>query len=144
VIRSVEFGVPTRWGRLKTWVRRKLGRPQHVNLGAAVSAEGVVSIRGKLRPGMLGPEASDAERIARLERYVDYLDSDLNQLNARIETTKEELAREAQGRADELRQEFADRDEQRRQGLRPSLRRQAIGSVSVFAGIVLGTIGIVW
>lgn len=93
---------------------------------------------------MLGPEASDAERIARLERYVDYLDSDLNQLNARIETTKEELAREAQGRADELRQEFADRDEQRRQGLRPSLRRQAIGSVSVFAGIVLGTIGIVW
>jgi hypothetical protein len=141
VIRSHEFAVPTPWARLARWVRRRLGRPQVIELGAALSAESALSAREKVRPGPADADATEADRIARLERYVDHLDCDVDELHRRIDDTAQQLARTAQQREQELRREMDRREDERRQALRPSLQRQAIGAGCVLAGLVLGTIG---
>jgi hypothetical protein len=139
VIRSQEFGVPTPWTRLRAWLRRLLRRPQVISVSAADSATLSGSVRAKARPGPASDNAD--ERIARLERYVDYLDRDVDELHARIDRTAQEIAAAAKQGDEQLRREMDQRDEQRRAALRPSLRRQAAGAVCVFIGLVLGTIG---
>ena len=141
VLRSHEFGVPTPWARVVRWMRRLVGRPQVIELGAALSAESALSARAKVRPGAVDPDATERARIARLERYVDHLDLDVDELHRRIDTTADEIAQAAQHREQELRREMDRREDERRQALRPSLQRQGVGAGCVFVGLVLGTIG---
>jgi hypothetical protein len=141
VIRSHEFGVPTPWTRLKGWVRRLLRRPQVIQLSGVASAEAVGSARAKLRPGPLDANATDSDRIARLERYVDHLDEDVDELHRTIDRKAQEVTKAAEEGDQELRREMDRRDAERRQALRPSLRRQGIGAVCVLVGLGLGTIG---
>ena len=78
VIRSHEFGVATPWARAISWIRVKLGRPKVVQLRAAISAEFALKARGTVRPGPAAADATESERIQRLERYVERLDEDLD------------------------------------------------------------------
>lgn len=141
IIRSHEFGVPTPWARLAAWIRRMLGRPQHVRIGWASSFEVANSLRAKQRPADAAPEASESERIARLERYVDCLDRDVDQLHEAIDRRAQELTEAVQRRGEALRREVEQREEQRRDALRPSLYRQATGGACVFVGLVFATLG---
>jgi hypothetical protein len=142
VIRSHEFGVPTPWARLRSWVRRRLLRRSHVVATSASSfATLTSSARAKVRPADLGPDASEAERIDRLERYVEHLDRDTEALPQAIDRKADEVTAKAEAADDRLRQEIEQRDEERKTALRPSLRRQAIGAACVLVGLVVGTIG---
>jgi hypothetical protein len=141
VIRSFEFGVPTPWAHLRAWIRNVLRRPQFVQVTGIDSRAAVGTPRLKVRPSPLDADATDAERIEWLERSVEALDKNVDALHTRIDKTAEEVTAAAKDREQELRSEFEHREEQRRQALRPSLRRQAFGGICVFAGIVLGTIG---
>jgi hypothetical protein len=142
VIRSHEFGVPTPWRRLVVRVRRLLRRPQVVHgvAGSELSLPWSVA-RGKIRPADLGPDASEAERIERLERYGEQLDRDVDGLHQAIDRKGDEVAAKAEAADDRLRQEIERREQERKTAVRPSLRRQVIGAACVFVGLVLGTIG---
>lgn len=141
VIRSHELGVPTPWAQLGAWARRLLRRPQIIEGGAAVEATAALSGRAKVRPGDLPADATDAARIARLERYIEHLDRDIDTLHKTIDRKADEVIAEAKSADDRLREEMERRDEQRRTALRPSLQRQAFGAACVLTGLVLGTIG---
>jgi hypothetical protein len=95
----------------------------------------------KVRPGDLNADATQADRIARLERYVEALDRDVYDVHRAIEKKAEDVTAAAIEREQQLHAEIERRDEDRRQKLRPSLRRQAFGGVCVGLGLVLGTWG---
>jgi hypothetical protein len=141
VIRSQEFGVPTPWAWLASWVRRLLHRPQVVSVGAASAATSGGWARAKVRPGPLEPDAAPEARIAWLERYVVALDGDLDGVHQTIERKAAQVLEQAQRRDEKIRQEIDRRDAERREALRPSLVRQALGGLCVLAGTVLATIG---
>jgi hypothetical protein len=141
VIRSHEFGVPTPWARLRAWMRRVLHRPRIVEVEASMSGSFAMSARGKVRPGDVPADASDAERIERLERYVEHLDRDVDGLHEAIKRKADEIIAKAKNADDQLREEIARRDEERLTALRPSLQRQAFGAACVFGGVVLGVLG---
>lgn len=70
--RDHEFGIVPPWTRFGRWLRAKIRRPPHtlyIDL-----AEGTVvlngSLRAKMRPGPVAADATDAKRIAWLERYI--------------------------------------------------------------------------
>jgi hypothetical protein len=106
-----------------------------------MAAASGMSARAKVRPGELAADAGDASRIARLERFVEHLDRDVDELHRIVDQKSSEAVAEAKRADDQLRQEIEQRDKERRTALRPSLQRQAIGAASVFVGIVLGMIG---
>jgi predicted RNase H-like nuclease (RuvC/YqgF family) len=112
-----------------------------IEVSGTLSAEVALSARAKARPGPPDATASNTDRIARLERYVDNLDQDLDQLRDTIDRKAAEVTEAAREREQELRREMDRRDDERRQALRPSLRRQAIGAVCVFVGVLLGALG---
>jgi hypothetical protein len=141
VIRSHEFGVPMPWAGLQAWLRRLLHRPRVVGTGASMLATAELSARGKARPADVGPHASEAQRIERLERYVEHLDRDVDALHDRIDRTAEDVIVKAKAADDQLRQEIERREEERKTALGPSLRRQGIGATCVFVGLVLGMLG---
>lgn len=141
IIRSHELDVPTPWTRIAARVRRLFRRPQVIALSGTASATVSGSGRATVRPGPSPPGASDAERIARLERYVEHIDCDLHDVHDTISRKADELTQAAVQRARELRDEMDRRDEQRRDALRPSLTRQAYGAIFVFVGLVLSTTG---
>lgn len=141
IIRSDEFGVPTPWTRLRAWWRKVRRRPQTISINAADSFEWADSARAKLRPGDLRPDADDADRIDRLERYVQALDRDVDDLHRRVQEAKDEAVAEAAKRDDQIRQETEAREAARREQVRVSLRWQAGGAACVLSGLILGTIG---
>ena len=147
VIRSNEFGVPTPWERLLEAVRRLLRGPRDhtVSAKAALAMSGSLRARAYKRPGSTKPGATVTQRLRRLERYVAYIDEDIEELHGVIDDRVSELETSAKEREDQLREELsgviARREEQRRKALRPSLMRQGIGAVCVLIGLVLGTIG---
>jgi hypothetical protein len=142
VIRSHEFSVPTPWARLAGWVRRAMRRSKIVHLSALADSFSIASsVRMRVRPGPVDADATYADRIGRVERYVDCLDKDVDELHRTIEQEAENLSKAAQQRAEELRHEMEQREERRRHALRPSLQRQATGAVCVLVGLVLATVG---
>lgn len=97
--------------------------------------------RGIARPGPVPADASETERIARLERYVEHIDSDLSNFWQEIRATNKTATSEASAHADRVRAEIAARDDEHRQWLRRSSWRQLGGATCVMAGLVLTTIG---
>ena len=141
VIRSHEFGTPPPWAPIVRRIRRLLRRPHVVDLRAAIEVSSAMEARGKVRPGDATPDATEAERIARLERYVECLDEDLDGIWQALGRRADKVIAEAARRDEQLRQEFEQREADRRAKLRPSMIRQAIGATCVLIGLVLGTVG---
>lgn len=140
-IRSHEFGTPPPWAPLIRRIRRLLGRPQYVDAKATMHIAMAMRARGEVRPGDAPPEATDRERLERLERYVERLDEDLHGMWQAFGRQEDKIVAEAARRDEQLRQEFEQRETDRREKLRPSLVRQAIGGTCVLLGIILGTMG---
>jgi hypothetical protein len=144
IIRSHAFGVPTPWARFAGWIRRVLRRRRVIELSSiSLSAEVSTGAHLTVRPGLVASDATDAERIARLERYVACIDRDLDGLHHTIDRKAAQVFADAQRHDEKLRHEIEVREKQRRDALRPSLMRQAIGGVCVFVGLVLATLGAV-
>jgi hypothetical protein len=141
IIRSHELGIPPPWSPLTARIRRMLKRPQVVQLEAATETARAGHVRVYQRPAKLADEPTDHERLERLERYVRDIDSDLDGLWESIGQHSQEAVREALRNDEKLREEIARREDEQREKLRPSLRRQATGATLVLAGLVLGTIG---
>jgi hypothetical protein len=141
VIRSHEFGTPPPWAELVGWLRRVLKRPRIVELGVAIEVSSAMSVRGKVRPTPLSGGATAQERIAWLENYVGRLDEDVESVWREMREQESKLGAEAARRDAELRAEQEQREADRRDKLKPSLRRQFIGAVLVALGLILGTLG---
>jgi hypothetical protein len=141
VIRSHEFGTPPPWARIVGRIRRLLKRSQVVGVGAAELAAIGTEARLKVRPGPPDADATNEARIERLECYVERLDQDLDGMWKSIGERADKVIAEAARRDEQLRQEFEQREADRRAKLRPSLIRQALGAGFVLVGLVLGTIG---
>jgi hypothetical protein len=78
---------------------------------------------------------TDEQRVERLEQYVERLDEDLKEAHQRISKKTAEVDAAAKAREQTIRDEMQERDEQRRDALKPSLRRQLAGAVCVLAGL---------
>jgi hypothetical protein len=141
VIRSHELGIAPPWAPLTARVRRLLKRPQIVQLDVARETSRAGYVRAYQRPADAPDDATDSERLERLERYVRVIDADLDNVWDSIGDQTDDAVREAERRDEELRAEIARREGEQRERLRPSLRRQAIGATCVLVGLVLGTIG---
>ena len=141
IIRSHEFGVPTPWARVRRRIHRWRGRTNIASGAARLSAVATVTARGVARPGRLGQGVPDTERIARLERYVEHLDRDVEGLHRAIDVRAKEISAAAMKREQELREESAAAEARRREALRRSVIRQAVGGVFVACGLVVGTLG---
>jgi hypothetical protein len=136
-IRAYEFGKPEPWRRIAQWTRSKLGHPHVISVGAALGTSSAMSVRSKKRPGALPTDATDADRIARLERYVACLDEDSDDLWQTIQRERGRAVAESEQHNQELREEIKLRDQQRRAQLRSSVTRQTIGAVCVLIGLAL-------
>lgn len=142
IIRSYELGIPTPWAKASEKIKRLLRRPTRREQGWGSSFGVSDSARAKVRPGDLAADASESERIARLERYVELLDRDLEQLHDTIDRKADQLAKAAKQGEQTLRDEIGRREKQRREALvLPSLKRQAVGAAFVFVGLGLATWG---
>jgi hypothetical protein len=141
VIRSHEFGIPPPWSPIVARIRRLLKRPRVVNLQAAASAAGGMEVRAKVRPGDAPADATEQERIERIERYVELLDEDLDGMWQALGKRADETLQAAARRNEQIREEIERREADRREKLRPSLVRQIVGAVCVAIGLILGTIG---
>lgn len=141
IIRSDELGIPSPWTRIRRRVRRLLGRSKVAQGSSRISAVATLSARGKARPGVLAQDASAADRIARLERYVEHLDRDVDGLYRAIDRQAEEVTAAAKRREQELRDEIARSEAERRSRLARSLRRQGAGGLFVVCGLIAGTWG---
>lgn len=141
VIREHEYGKPTLWARLAAWVRRLLGRPKVVSGGASLSGGGVMKARGTARPAAAAPDATGAERIARLERYVEHIDRDIEAAHHAIDRETQQLTQAAERRDEELRQEVKRQEEQRLAGLRRPLCLQKLGAWCVLVGVCFSALG---
>ncbi len=137
IIRSHEFGVPTPWTRAARRFRTQV-------LGEQPRLTTVISdhtigwpVRAKARLEPIAPDASDNDRIARLERYVELLGRDLDAQDDELDRTGQDLVFARQHQEAEIQR----RDEERRAALRPSLRRQGIGAVCVLLGTIAATVG---
>jgi hypothetical protein len=134
VIRSYEFGIPSPWARIVGRIRRLLKRPQVVELKAALEASSAMAVRAKVRPGGAPPDATEHQRIERLQRYVERLDEDLDGMWEALSRRADEVIAEAARRDEQVREEFERREADRRAKLRPSLIRQATGAAFVLTG----------
>jgi hypothetical protein len=144
VIRSHEFGIPPPWTRLVGVVRRLLKRPRVIEAQAASMLAGVtMEARATVRPGVLPPDATEQQRIERLERYVERVDEDLDGMWKALRDRADKVIEEAARRDDRLRAEFERREAERKAKLRPSLVRQTVGATCVLVGLILGAAGIV-
>lgn len=142
VIREHEYGKPTLWTRLAAWVRRLLGRPKVVSGGgASLLCNFVMKCRGTARPAAAAPDATDAERIARLERYVEHIDRDIEAVHHAIDRETQQLTEAAERRDEELRQEVKRQEEQRLAGLRRPLCLQTLGACCVVVGVCFSAVG---
>ncbi|MDO8208949.1 hypothetical protein [Conexibacter sp. CPCC 206217] len=145
MIRSQEFGVLPPWTRAVGRFRRSLRwllRPkavEHIGRGGA-TAGGTMTADGIARPG-LRPSATDKERIALLERYVDYIDRDLSELRRYIKERADAAVEEAARLGQELRDYIDTTEAERRETLKPSIRRQLAGAACVTIGLLLGLAG---
>lgn len=78
VIRSHELGTAPPWAPLTARIRRLLKRPQVVQLGVAHETSRAGYVRAHQRPADPPDDATGAERLGRLERYVRPIDADLD------------------------------------------------------------------
>ena len=99
------------------------------------------SLRVKKRPSVVGAEATEAERIAWLERYVAEQDDDLDRLWEHIARQRDEAIAKAKESDEQIRQEIEAREHERKMQLRWSVRRQALGASCIVIGLVLSTVG---
>ena len=138
VIRSNEFGEPTPWSKLKTRWRRLRRRPQ---VGAADELGTTDHATAVMTPAAPSSDATDAERLAYVERYVEILRNDVNALYGEIGRQAEALIVEVRKREEAVRAEMDRRDQDRRDKLRPAMVRQALGGACLIIGLILATIG---
>lgn len=140
-IRKHEFNIPTPRDRMRTLWRRVRKQPQIVRVGAADSIEISDRATAIMTPAAPGPGATDQQRLAYVERYVDILRKDVKALYQEINHHAERLAAEVRKREDAVRAEMDRREEVRRERLRPYIDRQAIGGACLVLGLLLATIG---
>ena len=86
-------------------------------------------------------DATEEERIARLESYVEHIDRDLGAMHEAIAAAKLEAVTAAREGDDGIRHEIEQRDAERRTQLSRSVARQAAGATFLLVGLILGTIG---
>lgn len=140
IIRIQEFGVPPSWARLAKKIRKRAR-----TLSAPFPTEHVIvrdSVTAKLRPSDPAADATDRQRIDRLERYVKHIDNDLATIRALLGERTDEVLGAVIGGDERVRDEIARADAERRAKLRCSLGRQATGAVLVFVGLMLQVCGI--
>lgn len=141
-IRSHEFGTLPPWERARHRLQRLFRRPTMAEsiVPGGATASGA-PIRGVARPLNLSREATDRERIERLESYVEHIDKDLSGLWNTMREYRDAAIEEAKRRDATMQQEIEQREEDRKAKLKPSLTRQKYGAVLVFAGLAIGTVG---
>lgn len=123
--KAAELGRPTPWPRSTAWVRRRLGLGKTVYARGAMGTASGFGVRGKVRPGAVDWTMTEQQRIEPLEEYVERLDEDLDDAHRRISSKARATETAAKAREQALRDEIAQRDEQRREALQSSLRVQA-------------------
>jgi hypothetical protein len=97
--------------------------------------------RTNVRPDDTPLDATDGQRIERLERYVKNVDCDVDDLWQTLSERACKVLEEAARREDELLRAIEERESRDSKVLGPSLLRQVIGAICLFVGIVLGTLG---
>ena len=94
-----------------------------------------------MTPAAPSSDATDAERLAYVERYVEILRNDVNALYGEIGRQAEAPIVEVRKREEAVRAEMDRRDQDRRDKLRPEMDRQALGAACLIIGLILATIG---
>jgi hypothetical protein len=141
ILQGNELGIPPWWTSIVGRIRRLLGHEVVFSIPAGGARAGGNAVYGRARPDELSGEASQQNRIERLEEYVRRIDADLNSMWTSISRAKQDAIIEARRLVgtlrDELRQDKADE----RAKLKPSIRRQQVGALLVVIGLALGTVG---
>jgi hypothetical protein len=133
-----EFGTPVWIQRLQGRLRRIYGHSRTIEVTAAGTSLSTGSARAKVRRGR-GKTLED--HVAALERNVQHLDDEVDELRADSEQWRGELLDQLHvTRAEVVAQRRAD-DEVRRTFLRTSVLLQAWGTFLFVVGTVLGVVG---
>jgi hypothetical protein len=161
-IRAHEWGIVPPWtrfwrwlhlraqraaGRVRSsWLGRKLGlysASAHITpyASSATLSFGSGTLTLKKRPAQLPDDASDADRIVWLERYVRDQDEDLARFADRVAQEREIAVQQARQEDAAFRQEIEAQQEERRRQLQWSVRRQAVGTACVVVGLIMTTVG---
>jgi hypothetical protein len=141
VIRSHELGVPAPWTRLAGRLRRFFRGTRVTHVVGTAGAKAGASLRLSVKRGTLPADATDTQRIERLEARMDDMDARVDGVNEEMDRRTRDAGEALERRAKELADAMAERDEARRAALRPSLRLQGVGALCVLVGLGLGTWG---
>lgn len=98
-------------------------------------------LRTKTRRTSLGDDATQAERIDWLERSLNCMDDDVDQLWDVLDQRSRAAVAKARELDDAVREEIAAAEKRWRAEKRTSLIRTAIAAVFIASGLILGTVG---
>jgi hypothetical protein len=135
-----EFGTPTPFERTMNRIRRWIGQPRHhiVELTPAESMEVAVALTYEKS---YAPAALLEDRVARLEKYADELARRNREVRSEIDKKVQELSDRISRELSTVRSEAAEREEQRREELRISLRVQRVATLLFILGVALTAAG---
>jgi hypothetical protein len=137
-VQSHEFGTPVWIQRLRGHLRRLFGHSKTIEATAAGTSSSGGSARAKVRRGR-GKTLED--HVASLERNVQHIDDEIDELRADSEQWRGELLDQLHmTRAEVVTQRRAD-DEARKAFLRTSVLLQGWGTFLFVVGTVLGVVG---